>query len=221
LISGMAPGFGVALARTFMTAGYDVLGLSRAPAPEGMAGSDSYRHLTCDATDPSAVAASLAEFAPSIAVWVHNAQTLFIQPFADTAPAQFEAVWRSACLSAATLASVVLLAMAGRGSGAVIFSGATASLRGGARFSAFASAKFALRGFAQALAREYAPLGVHIAHVVIDGLIDAPQTNRRFGPAPAGRIDPGDLAQTYLVLARQPASVWTHELDCRPMAETF
>ena len=118
-------------------------------------------------------------------------------------------------------AQAVLPHMAARKQGTVIFSGATAGLRGGANFSAFASAKFALRGLAQALAREFGPKGVHVAHVVIDGLIEAPQTDLRFGPAPTGRMDSKSVAQAYLGLAAQNPSAWTQEMDLRPFAEKF
>ena len=90
--------------------------------------------------------------------------------------------------------------MAARMQGTIILTGATAGLRGAANFSAFASAKFALRGLAQSLAREYGPKGVHVVHVVLDGLIDAPQTDRRFGSASAGRMDGSAIAQAYLAL---------------------
>jgi len=111
--------------------------------------------------------------------------------------------------------------MATRKQGAVILTGATAGLRGGANFSAFASAKFALRGLAQSLAREYGPKGVHVAHVVLDGLIEEPQTDRRFGSSSSGRMDPRSVAQAYLDLSAQPPSTWTHEMDLRPFSERF
>jgi NAD(P)-dependent dehydrogenase (short-subunit alcohol dehydrogenase family) len=118
-------------------------------------------------------------------------------------------------------AQAVLPHMAARRSGTVIFSGATASLRGGPNFAAFASAKFALRGLAQALAREFGPKGVHVAHVVIDGLIDTPKTDQRFGPANAGRMNSKAIAQAYLQLTAQAPLAWTQEMDLRPFTEKF
>ena len=110
----------------------------------------------------------------------------------------------------------------------MIFTGATASIRGGARFAAFASAKFALRGLAQSLAREYGPQGIHVAHVLIDGAVDAPDTlGKMLGPEEFqalreqkgldndGLILPEKLAETYFHLAQQHRSTWTHELDIR------
>ncbi len=87
--------------------------------------------------------------------------------------------------------------------------------------AAFASAKFALRGLAQSLAREYSPKGLHVAHVVLDGLIDGPQTDHRFGASPSVRMDPGAIARAYLDLSAQHPSAWTHEMDLRPFSERF
>jgi NAD(P)-dependent dehydrogenase (short-subunit alcohol dehydrogenase family) len=153
-------------------------------------------------------------------VLVYNAAALVVKPFAETTPAEFEHAWRVASLGAFVTSQIVLPHMVARGAGTLIFSGATASLRGGAKFAAFASAKFALRGLAQALSREFGPQGVHVAHVVLDGLIDAVQTDLRFGPG-AKRMDPDAIARDYLYLASQHPSAWTHELDLRPSAERY
>jgi NAD(P)-dependent dehydrogenase (short-subunit alcohol dehydrogenase family) len=227
LITGIGEGLGAKIAETFARAGYDIIGMSRTDRASVRLGTAveragaSYTHLACDLTHPADVAVVLKPIADGIDVMIHNAQTLLIRPFAETSAMQFEQVWRVACLGAMAAAQAVLPRMAARKSGAAIFSGATAGLRGGANFTAFASAKFALRGLAQALAREFGPKGVHVAHVVIDGLIEAPQTDRRFGPAPAGRMDPQSVAQAYLLLAEQDASAWTQEMDLRPFAEKF
>jgi NAD(P)-dependent dehydrogenase (short-subunit alcohol dehydrogenase family) len=89
------------------------------------------------------------------------------------------------------------------------------------KFAAFAPAKFALRGLAQSLSWEFGRQGVHVAHVVLDGLIDEPQTDARFGPAKSTRMDPDAIAQAYLALATQHRSAWTHELDLHPSSERF
>lgn len=224
LITGIGPGLGVALARAFAADGYDIAGMARtarmrealstAVAPLGAL----YTHLTCDVADGPAMAGILASLTDRIEVAVHNAARLIISDLSTISAADFEDTWRVSTLGAFNLAQAVLPGMATRGRGTLIFTGATASLRGGARFSAFASAKFALRGLAQVLAREYQPKGVHVAHVVVDGLIDAPQTDVRFGPGHA-RLSPDAVAKTYLQLARQDRSVFTHELDLRPGTE--
>jgi NAD(P)-dependent dehydrogenase (short-subunit alcohol dehydrogenase family) len=227
LITGIGEGLGAEIAGTFARAGYNVLGLSRSDrASEAVGaaveqGGGRYTHLLCDLAYPADVSLALRPVANSIDVLIHNAQLLTIKPFADISTEEFEQVWRVACLGAMASAQAVLPHMAARRQGTVIFSGATAGLRGGANFSAFASAKFALRGLAQALAREFGPNGVHIAHVVIDGLIEGPKTDLRFGPAQAGRMDSQSVARAYLDLATQNPSAWTQEMDLRPFGEKF
>jgi NAD(P)-dependent dehydrogenase (short-subunit alcohol dehydrogenase family) len=227
LVTGIAEGLGVEIAATFAEAGYDILGLSRSERCSEQVrtrlepSKRRYSHLACDLTRQDDVSRILAPHAERVDVLIHNAQTLMIKPFAETSPANFEQVWRTCCLGAMAAAQSVIQHMAARKTGTVIFTGATAGLRGGANFAAFASAKFALRGLAQALAREFGPKGVHVAHVVIDGLIDAPQTDRRFGAAPSGRMDAKPIAEAYLALAAQPPSAWTQEMDLRPFAEKF
>jgi NAD(P)-dependent dehydrogenase (short-subunit alcohol dehydrogenase family) len=166
-------------------------------------------------------AAAIKPHADRIDVLIHNPHLLTIKPFEQTTIDDFEQAWRVACLGAVISAQAVVPPMAARKQGTIIFTGATAGLRGAANFSAFASAKFALRGLAQSLAREYSPKGVHVAHVVLDGLIDAPQTDRLFGSQATGRMDPRAIAQSYLDLSMQPQSAWTHEMDLRPFSERF
>ena len=105
--------------------------------------------------------------------------------------------------------------------GTFIVSGATASLRGGAKFAAFASAKFALRGLTQSLAREYQPQGVHVCHTILDGIIDTERSRDLHSLDPAKMMKPDDIADAYWQLAHQPRSTWTHELDLRPASEGF
>ena len=227
LITGIAEGFGASLARLFAASGHDVLGLSRSEAASERIGrlvgeqGGSYAHRSCDITQPEQVAATLEPDTDRVAVFVHNAHSLVIGTSDDTTLDEFERAWRIACFGAMTVAKLVLPAMTARSRGAIIFTGATASLRAGANFSAFASAKFALRGLAQSLARECGPKGVHVAHVLIDGLIDEPQTQERFGHSRTIRIDPDRIAHAYLEIVRQHPSAWTHELDLRPHSETF
>ena len=227
LVTGIGEGLGVEIAGTFARAGYDVLGVSRSDRASAAVSAKveqaggHYTHLACDLARPVDVTLLLQPIAEGIDVLIHNAQLLMIKPFMEISADAFEQVWRVACLGAMASAQSVLPHMASRKSGTVILSGATAGLRGGATFSAFASAKFALRGLAQALAREFGPKGVHIAHVVIDGLIDAPKTDLRFGAAASGRMDSKSVAEAYLGLAAQHPAAWTQEMDLRPFAERF
>jgi short-subunit dehydrogenase len=113
-----------------------------------------------------------------------------------------------------------------RGRGTILFTGATASLRGSAGFSAFAGAKHALRALAQSMARELGPQGIHVAHIVIDGAIDTRFIAENFPARYAlkdrdGILDPEHIADNYWHLHRQPRSAWTHELDLRPWMENF
>lgn len=229
VIGGVSEGLGAAQARRFAAAGYDVLGLARSEraAPAVEAGvheaGGAYRHVVCDLTRADELSEALRPEAGRIGVALHNAHRLLIAPFLETELAEFEQVWRDGCLSAASFARAALPEILAQGGGTLLFTGATAGLRGGARFAAFASAKFALRGLAQSLAREFGPQGVHVAQIVVDGLIDAPQTDRRFGAPNAedDRLSPDAVAESCLHLAKQPRSAWTQELDLRPFAESF
>jgi NAD(P)-dependent dehydrogenase (short-subunit alcohol dehydrogenase family) len=227
LLTGVAEGLGAELAETFARAGHDVIGLSRTmKATELLTrrveqAGGQYLHLACDLTRTADAIAAIKPYADRIDVLIHNPHLLTIKPFEQTTTYEFEQAWRVACLGAVISAQAVVPHMAARQQGTIIFTGATAGLRGAANFSAFASAKFALRGLAQSLAREYSPKGVHVAHIVLDGLIDEPQTDQRFGSQASGRMDPRAIARAYLDLSTQPPSAWTHEMDLRPFSERF
>jgi NAD(P)-dependent dehydrogenase (short-subunit alcohol dehydrogenase family) len=226
LISGAGEGLAASIATTFAQSGYDVVGLARSdPIAQHLMrlvreAGGAYIHAACDLTRPEQVGEALRPYLGRISVLVHNAAAFVMKPFAETTAAEFEQAWRAANLGAFVTSQIVLPHMVARGTGTLIFSGATAALRGGAKFAAFASAKFAQRGLAQALAREYGPQGIHVAHVVIDGMIDAATTDRLAGPG-SQRMDPEAIARAYLYLASQHPSAWTHELDLRPSSERF
>jgi len=227
LITGIAEGLGADIAETFANAGHDIIGISRGHrSTENLArrveqAGGRYTHLACDITQPATTAAAIATYADRIDVLIHNAHQIAIKPFERTTVSEFEQAWRVACLGAMISVQSVIAPMAARAQGAIILTGATAGLRGAANFAAFASAKFALRGLAQSLAREYGPKGVHVAHVVLDGLIDEPQTDRRFGTSSSMRMNSGAIARAYLDLSAQHPSAWTHEMDLRPHSERF
>lgn len=227
LLTGAAEGLGASIAATFAAAGHDVVGLARSDRASahlarvvGERGG-AYVPLICDITQPADVTDALRPHVDRISVVVHNAHALLIKPLDDTTFGEFEHVWRVACLGAFVTSQAVLPHMIARGAGTIILTGATAGRRGGANFAAFASAKFALRGLAQSLAREFGPRGVHVAHVVLDGLIDGAQTEQRFGPSNSTRMDPDAVARAYVELVTQHSSAWTHELDMRPYSERF
>jgi NAD(P)-dependent dehydrogenase (short-subunit alcohol dehydrogenase family) len=144
----------------------------------------------------------------------------------DTTERVYRKVWEMAALSGFLVGREVARAMLPRGRGTIIFTGATASLRGGAGFCAFAGAKHALRALAQSMARELGPQGIHVAHTIIDGAIDTAFIAENFPEryalkASDGILDPDAIAEAYWQLHRQQRSAWTHELDLRPWSETW
>ncbi|KQN19535.1 short-chain dehydrogenase [Sphingomonas sp. Leaf33] len=144
----------------------------------------------------------------------------------ETTVRVFHKVWEMACFSGFLAAREAARVMVPRGRGTILVTGATASLRGGAGFSAFAAAKSGLRAVAQSAARELGPQGIHVVHIICDGAIDGVFTRSRTDDV-ADLLErdvilkPDEIAQTYVWLHRQPRSAWTHELDLRPWGETF
>ena len=147
-------------------------------------------------------------------------------PIRETTSRVYTKVWEMAALAGFLVGREVAKAMVPRGRGTMLFTGATASLRGGKGFAAFAGAKHALRALAQSMARELGPEGIHVAHVVVDGAIDTPFIRENFPERyalkdQAGILDPEAIAENYWQLHRQPRSAWTHELDLRPWMEPW
>ena len=147
-------------------------------------------------------------------------------PITETTARVYRKVWEMACFGGFLNGREAARRMTPRGQGTIIFTGATASLRGGPGFSAFAGAKFALRALAQSMARELGPKGIHVAHPVIDGAIDTDFIRENFPERYAlkdqdGVLNPEHIADAYWTLHTQPRSAWTHELDLRPWIESF
>ena len=143
----------------------------------------------------------------------------------ETARKYFK-IWEMACFGGFLNGREVAKRMVTRQRGSIIFTGATASLRGSANFAAFAGAKHALRALAQSMARELGPLGIHVAHVVVDGAIDTAFIRDNFPQRYAlkdedGILNPDHIADNYWMLHQQPRDAWTHELDLRPWSEKF
>jgi NAD(P)-dependent dehydrogenase (short-subunit alcohol dehydrogenase family) len=161
-----------------------------------------------------------------ISVAVHNIGANVAFPIREMDSRKYFKVWEMACFSGFLLGREAARRMVPRGRGTIVFTGATASLRGRAGLAAFAGAKHALRALAQSMARELGPQGIHVAHVVVDGPIDMPWIRENFPDLveqrPAdGLLKPDDIADSYLWLHEQPRSAWTFELDLRPWVEPW
>ncbi len=145
-------------------------------------------------------------------------------PIRDTTARVYRKVWEMACFAGFLIGREAARKMVPRQRGTIVFTGASASLRGRSGFAAFSSAKHALRALAQSMAKELGPEGVHVAHVVIDGAIDTPWIRENFPYRAAlksreGILEPEAIAEMYWMLHRQPRNAWTHELDLRPWME--
>lgn len=147
-------------------------------------------------------------------------------PITETTERVFRKVWEMACYAGFLMGREVARRMVERERGTIIFTGATASLRGGAGFSAFASAKHGLRAVAQSMARELGPRNIHVAHVVIDGAIDSNFIRENLPDVDERRdedaiLSPQAIGEMYVMLHKQHRSAWTHELDLRPWKENW
>lgn len=147
-------------------------------------------------------------------------------PLLETSERVFRKVWEMACYAGFLTGREAARRMLPYGRGSIFFTGATASMRGGNGFSAFAAAKFGLRAVAQSMARELGPKNIHVAHLVIDAGVDTEWVRQRIidaGGRPEDRVlmDPDSIAETYWQLHQQPRDAWTQEMDLRPFAETF
>lgn len=221
IIIGAGEGLGCSLAKTFSHAGYQVAALNRSLHDFKLDGVVSYQLEAADTKSMKDTLGQIIQIEGVPEVLVHNPAQLCIKPFMQTTVEDFQSAWNSMLLSAVNALHVVLPLMQQQGGGSIIVSGATGSLRGGANFSAFASAKFALRGLVQSLAREYQAQGIHIAHVILDGILDTARSRNLHSLDPADMMVTDDVANAYLQLVQQKPSAWTHELDLRPQNETF
>jgi len=147
-------------------------------------------------------------------------------PILETTVQKYFKVWEMCALAGFLAGREAARAMLPRGRGTILFTGATASVRGSSGFAAFAGGKAALRALAQSMAREFGPQGLHVAHVIIDGLIDTAFTRTNFAQrvdelGPDGILNPDHIAEAYWWLHRQPRDAWTFELDLRPSVERW
>ncbi len=234
VIVGAGDHIGAAIVRRFAAEGYIVLAARRngdklASLVAEIGGAGGVCHArSADARKEEDIIALMAE-ADAIApleIVVFNVGGNVNFPLLETTERVFRKVWEMACYAGFLTGREAARHMIARGRGSIFFTGATASLRGGKGYVAFASAKFGLRAIAQSMARELGPANIHVAHLVIDAGVDTAWVRERMAAAgrthgPDRLMNPASIAETYWQLHRQPRDAWTHELDLRPAEETW
>lgn len=237
LIIGAGDDTGAAIARAFAAEGMTVCLVRRARHADALetlaqsirdAGGAAVA-MPADARDEEEMTALVerieTEVGPlEVAVFNIGANVRF--GITETTSRVYRKVWEMAAFAGFLMGREAAARMLTRGRGTIIFTGATASMRGSAGFSAFAGAKFALRALAQSMARELGPKNIHVAHVMIDGAIDSTFIRENFPDVDEKRaedaiLNPEHIAQNYVMLHKQPRTAWTHELDLRPWKETW
>ena len=224
LIVGAGDGLSASIARKLSAAGVKVALAARTITKlDALCAETGAQAYACDATaadDVVRLFESVEQRTGGPDIVVYNAGRMARGAFLELDAAEVAASLAVGATGAFLVGQQAARRMAAKGAGAIVFTGATASLRGSARFAPFAMGKFAARALAQSMARELGPMGIHVAHVVIDGVIRSARH-----PAPADgtddMLDPDSIAALYLDLIAQPRSGWTHELDVRSATERF
>jgi NAD(P)-dependent dehydrogenase (short-subunit alcohol dehydrogenase family) len=238
LLVGAGDAIGAAVARRFAAGGYSVCvarrdaAKSRSIVQEIIASGGIAHAVGTDVRNEEAVqtlfAQVEAELGP-VEVCLFNAGANVKSPLVETSARLFLRAWELACYGGFLTGREAARYMVPRGRGTILFTGATASVRGGAGFVAFAAAKFGLRAVAQSMARELAPRNIHVAHLIIDGAIDSEAIHKRLSAAtgampdlaPDSLIQTSSVAEAYWTLHNQSRDGWTHELDLRPYSERW
>ncbi len=225
LIVGVGAGLSASLARTFKKAGLSVaLAARRGGELAVLAAETGSKAFTCDAAKRAEVATLFTDVEAALGaapdVVVYNASYRTRGPFVELDPDEVAKSVTVSAFGGFLVAQEAVKRMLPHRHGAILFTGASASVKGYAQSAPFAMGKFALRGLAQSMARELCPQGIHVAHVVIDGGI---RSARRPDPSdrPDSTLDPDAIAQTYLDLLRQDRSAWAWEIELRPWVERF
>ncbi|OAA67703.1 oxidoreductase, short chain dehydrogenase/reductase family [Akanthomyces lecanii RCEF 1005] len=241
IIAGAGPGTGAAIARRFARA-YPVVLLSRSQGSldplvaeiEKVNGGGSAVGIPTDVTDKASMASAMDKVRERfgggdelvVAAAVYNVASKFTRrPFLEQSEAEFMNSLEPSIKGAYNFAQATLPLMKGQGKQqyppTLIFTGATASVKGGSGLAAFAMSKFGIRAMAQSLAREFGPQGVHVSHVIMDGVIDTEKTKEYSKDIPDSKIDPAGIAESYWFLHTQPRAAFTHEIDIRPYVEKW
>ncbi len=224
LIVGVGSGLSASLARLFAKNGMKVaLAARRADNLKALVQETAARAFACDSTDRAQVAKLFADVEAALGtpdVVVYNASYRTRGPFVELNPDEVAKSITVTAFGGFLVAQEAAKRMVPKGHGAILLTGASASVKGYAQSAPFAMGKFALRGMAQSMARELSPHGIHIGHVVIDGGI---KSDRRPNPPdkPDSMLDPDAIAQSYLHLLQQPRSAWAWEIELRPWLEKF
>ena len=224
LIVGAGAGLSASLARALASEGIKVALAARSTGDlNALVKETGARAFSCDAAERAQVEKLFAEVEASNGtpdIVIYNASFRTRGPFVDLDPAEVEHSLATTAFGAFLVAQQAARRMLVKQHGAILFTGASASVKGYAQSAPFAMGKFALRGLAQSMARELHPQGIHVAHVVIDGGI---ASARRTEPSdrPASLLDPDAIAASYLHLIQQPRSVWSTEIALRPWVEKF
>ena len=224
LIVGAGSGLSASLAHAFAKAGLKVALAARSAAKlDEFVQATGAKAFNCDAAKRDEVEKLFADLdaahmTPDVVVY--NASYRTRGPLIELDPAEVEKAIAITAFGGFLVAQAAVKRMLPRGHGAILFTGASASVKGYALSAPFASGKFALRGLAQSMARELSPQGIHVAHFVIDGGI---RSARRVEPpdSPDSLLDPDAIAATYLNVLSQPRSAWTQEVELRPWVEKF
>lgn len=231
VVLGVGPGLSAAIAHRFAREGFAVGLMARTKDKltqvqmEIEQAGGTAVSFPADATDSESVKTAFEQVRSQLGVpevLVYNAGVFQISGILEITPEQFESSWKVNCFGAFLAVQQVLPAMIERGSGTILLTGATAAVRGSAKFAGLAVGKFGLRALSQSLAREFGPQGIHVAHIMIDGQINTPRVQAMMSDREQHTLlAPAAIAETYWQLYRQDATAWTLELDLRPAAEKF
>jgi NAD(P)-dependent dehydrogenase (short-subunit alcohol dehydrogenase family) len=231
VVVGVGPGLGSTVAHRFAREGFAVGLMARNIDKISQFQKDIEANggkalaFACDVSDPASVNNAFEQVKSQLnapEVLVYNAGAFTMAGILELTPEQFEANWKVNCFGAFLTVQQVLPAMVERSRGTILLTGATAATRGGARFAALAVGKFGLRALAQSLAREFGSQGIHVAHIIIDGMINTPRVQAMVSNRDAHTlVSPDAIAETYWQLYKQDTTAWTLELDLRPAVEKF
>ena len=226
-VLGVGPGNGAAFARRFAGGGYAVALLARSTDLTGKLASSlgDARAYACDVTDAGSIGRAFDGIRRDLGdpeVLVYNAGSGVWGSIEQATPEEFESAWRVNALGGYLASKQVIPAMKRTGRGSIVFVGATASRKGGARSASFSSAKGAQRSLAESMARALWPAGIHVCLIVVDGIVDLPRTRERMPEKPDSFfIKPADVAEIGFQLSQQGRSAWSFEVEARPFAEAW